>query len=350
VVLDGLDFFGASNHEGGMAAMLTGGGGASSVNEGASIDQYVARRVGANDRFASLEFSVQTTAWGGSTQTRMVYRRAGELVAPSDDPREVHRRLFGDVLGSAADLRRARRAKILDVVRGDLAALERRLGGDERDKLAAHVESLRQMEASLAAASMTPTTACTTPMQPTGESQTNEVFPRVTRAQTDLMLAALACGMTRVASLQLSHTVSPTVPSWLRLAEAHHSLSHMDDGNVAGVQQFVAAERWFAEQFAYLVERLAALPEPGAQGSMLDHSLVVWSKEMGDSRLHDCLSVPFVLAGGAGGRLTPGRYLRFDHVPHTRLWTSVAQMMGVAGDTFGNGGPMGRGPLEGVGA
>jgi hypothetical protein len=285
IVVDGLDFVGASNHEGGMAAMLTGGGGGSSPTQGASIDQVIAGRLGTSERFPSLELSVQTTAWGGST----------------------------------------------------------------RDKLEAHVASLRQMEASLAAAGQpAPVAACTAPMQVTVDSQQNNNFPAVTRAQTDLLVSALACGMTRVASLQLSHTVSPTVPAWLNISEGHHSLSHMDDGNTAGLAQLVAAERWFAEQFRYLVERLAALPEPGAEGSMLDHSLVVWSKEMGDSRAHDCLSVPFVLAGRAGGYLSPGQYVRYDHVPHTRLLSTLAHGMGVELDQVGDGGAAGRGPLAGI--
>jgi hypothetical protein len=351
IVVDGLDFVGASNHEGGMAAMLTGGGGGSSPTQGASIDQVIAGRLGTSERFPSLELSVQTTAWGGSTQTRMCYRRAGELIAPSDDPRQVYRRLFGDAapMGSAADALAARRRGILDVNRAELADLSRKLGTDERDKLEAHVASLRQMEASLAAAGQpAPVAACTAPMRVTVDSQQNNNFPAVTRAQTDLLVSALACGMTRVASLQLSHTVSPTVPAWLNISEGHHSLSHMDDGNTAGLAQLVAAERWFAEQFRYLVERLAALPEPGAEGSMLDHSLVVWSKEMGDSRAHDCLSVPFVLAGRAGGYLSPGQYVRYDHVPHTRLLSTLAHGMGVELDQVGDGGAAGRGPLAGI--
>ncbi len=351
LVLDGLDFVGASNHEGGMAAMLTGGGGGSTTTQGASVDQVIAGRLAPGDRFPSLELSVQTTAWGGSTQTRMCYRRAGELIAPSDDPREVYRRLFGDAapMGSAADARAARRRGILDLVRGEAGDLQRKLGTDEKDKLDVHLASLRQMEASLAAATQTPPTmACTAPMRVTLDGQQNGNFPAVTRAQTDLLVSALACGMTRVASLQLSHTVSPTVPSWLNISEGHHSLSHMDDGNAAGLAQLVQAERWFAEQFRYLVERLAALPEPGADGSMLDHSMVVWTKEMGDSRAHDCISVPFVIAGRAGGYLSPGKYVRYDHVPHTRLLSSMCEAMSVPIDRVGDGGANGRGALDGI--
>jgi len=346
IVLDGLDFIGATNHEGGMAAMLTGRGSAATVGGGASVDQFIASQLGTMERFPSLELSAQTSAWGGGVQTRMCYANAGTFVSPSDDPREVHRRLFG-AAGASADMRSARRRAILDLNRAEIGDLSRKLGNDEKDKLDIHLASLRQMEASLAAAQMQ-SGACTAPMLAGTDSQSNDVFPAVTTAQIELLVAALACSMTRVASLQLSHTISPTVPSWLSISEGHHSLSHMDDSNTAGVAQFVQAERWFAGQFKYLVDRLEALPEPGGMGSMLDHSIVVWAKEMGDSRAHDCLSVPFVIAGGASGRLKLGQYLKLNHVPHTRLLVSLCQAMGVEVESFGDGGAAGRGPLEGL--
>jgi hypothetical protein len=121
----------------------------------------------------------------------------------------------------------------------------------------------------------------------------------------------------------------------------------MGDENVAGVRDFVTAERWFAEQFAWLVARMAEMPEPGAAGTMLDHSLVVWVKELGDSRLHECRSVPFVLAGGANGCLRTDRYLRFMGVPHQRLLVTICHAMGLDNPTFGDP-ARGAGPLSGV--
>ena len=80
---------------------------------------------------------------------------------------------------------------------------------------------------------------------------------------------------------------------------------------------------------------------------MLDNSLVVWCKEMGDGRLHDCLSVPFVLAGGAGGGLRTDRYMRFDHASHTRLLVTLCHAMGLDNPTFGDP-ARGTGPLPEV--
>lgn len=345
IVVEGLDFFGADNHEGGMAAMLTASGTASDESGGMSIDQYVAAQIGQDTRFSSLEFGVQTSAWGGGVQTRMSYSGPGAWVTPDDDPTHVYGRLFGDFMGGdeAAAALRARRQRVVDLLVDEATSLRGRLGSEERPKLDAHLDALAKVEKGLMGA-----VGCGLPDAPMGGgTQDNANFPNITAAQIDMMVAALACDMTRVASLQLSHTVSPTVCSWLGVSEGHHSLSHIDDSNVAGVAQFVECERWMAEQFKYLVQKLAMTPEADMQGSMLDNSVVVWAKEMGDSRLHTCSGVPFVIAGGAGGRWQTGRYLKFAGESHGKLMVSLCQAMGLSNETFGNS-MVGNGPLPGL--
>ena len=348
VVLDGIDFVGASNHEGGMSAMLTGSGTASSPSMGMSVDQFIARSVGASSRLASLELGVQTSAWGGNTQTRMSYSAPGVFVPPDDDPASVYRRLFGSMMPAPgmADAMLARRRSVLDLVRGEIRDLQSRVGSEERHKLDAHLDSLRRVETSLMGSS-SPVSSCMPPAVMDLDYRQNANMPAVGRTQMELMLAAFSCGATKVASIQWTHTVAPQVFTWLGLSEGHHALSHMGDGNEAGVRAFVTAERWYAEQFAWLVGRMAELPEPGGDGTMLDHSLVVWAKEMGDGRLHDCLSVPWVLAGGAGGCLVGDRYVRFTNMPHQRLLVTLCRAMGL--DTAAFGDPSrGAGPLPEV--
>lgn len=339
IVCDGIDFQGVSNHEGGMAAMLTGGGGPASSTGGMSVDQYVASKIGGTDRFASLELGVQTSAWGGSVQTRMCYAGPGQFVPPDDDPKSTFSRMFGDGLpmGPGKDTKGARRKAVLDAIKGDMAELRARLGMEERLKLDEHLASVQKLDAAVAGGA-----GCTTPKAPTLSAMDGPAFPDVGKTHMDLLVLALACGMTKVASLQWSHTVGPHVFSWLGLSEGHHSLSHIDDSNQKGVDDFVKAERWYAEQFAYLIEKLRATPDP-AGGTLLDSTLVVWSKELGDGRLHDCVSVPFVLAGG--GVFKPGRYLKFGGAPHQKLLVSICQAMGLSNQTFGDA-TKGQGPLS----
>lgn len=345
VVVDGLNFIGATNHEGGMRHMLTGGSGG--VTQGMSVDQYVAQELGAATRLKALTLGVQTSAWGGSVQTRMSYGAGGKRVAPNDDPVHVYRQLFGDAGPPAqVDAVFARRKSIIDLLRAELDDLGRRAGDAQKKKVDAHLQALREMETNLQG-SLQPPPASGTCSPPAGgpftlDTQNNDNFPAVGRAQTDLMVAALACDITRVASLQWSHTVSPTVATWLNQNEGHHSLSHMGD-DTPGAAAFVTFERWYAEQFRYLVDRLDALPEPGGVGSMLDNTVVLWSKEMGDSRLHVCESVPFVLAGGGGGAFSLGRSLRYAGESHAKLLVSVCQAVGLTNTTFGD-------PTHGTGA
>ena len=234
---------------------------------------------------------------------------------------------------------RTRRQRVVDLLVDEATALRTRLGSEERPKLDAHLEALAKVEKGLPGGA-----GCAPPDAPdplaTGD---NANFPAITTAQIDMMVTALACDMTRVASLQCSHTVSPTVPTWLSIADGHHSLSHIDDSNVAGVAQFVQAERWFAEQFKYLVQKLADTDEADGTGKMLDNSVIVWAKEMGDSRAHTCKGVPFVLAGGAGGQWKTGRFLKTGGESHGKLWVSVCHALGLDTKTFPRWtGPSGR--------
>src|SRR5690242_17352141 len=92
IVCDGVDFHGVDNHEAGMAAMLTGGGDATTASAGMSVDQFVASKIGDGDKLRSLEIGVQTSAWGGNVQTRMSYAGPGQYVPPDDDPKSVFSR------------------------------------------------------------------------------------------------------------------------------------------------------------------------------------------------------------------------------------------------------------------
>jgi hypothetical protein len=348
IICDGLDFVGADNHDPGMAHMLTGSGKASSLTAGMSIDQYVASQLGQGSRFKSLEFGVQTSIWGASRSTRMSYSAPGVFVAPEDQPLNAYQRLFGSLGDSASAAERLlrRRKSMLDLVRGEINVISGMVGTEEKHKLEQHLEALRQTETGLSTSSSAACTAGPAPAALDARAYAN--FPQVGRMQTDLLVNALACGMTRVASLQWSHTIAPQVFTWVGASEAHHELSHKVDSNTAGVASFVKCERWFAEQFAYLLNALQSRPDlESGGGTLLDSTLVLWAKELGDSRLHTARSVPLILAGGSKTPFRYGRYLRFNGTPHQKLLTSICQGMGLTLDTFGDA-SRSTGPLSGL--
>lgn len=344
IVCSNVDFIGFQNHAPGMTGMLTANGTAAMPTGGKSVDQYIAAQLGVTP----LQFGVETGAWGATNQTRMCYSAPGTFVDPEDDPSQAFQSMFATAAlpaGQIAELTK-RRQSILDAITGDISDLRTQVGATERAKLDAHLESLRTTERGLA----TTTGGCAAPKAPpTLGVYVNDNFPAIGKTQMDLLVAALACGLTTVASIQWAHTVSPHVFTWLNppLTQGHHDLSHSDDTNTAGVQSFVQAERWYATQFVYLVQQLAATAEPGGSGTMLDNTLLVWTKELGDSRLHDGVSVPFVFAGRAGGFLTPGRHIDFKGASHQALLVSLCQGMGLNTGTFGDP-SISTGPLPGL--
>jgi hypothetical protein len=340
IVCSGIDFKGVANHEAGFAAMLTGGG-ASTSTQGMSVDQYIASKIGTESRFESLQFGVQSvSAWGVSIQTCMTYGKGGVFIEPDDNPASAFTRMFGDP--NASDSEKAkllvRRQSVLDTVKHDIDALAKRLGKIERDKLQQHLDSIRKVESSLQGSD-----SCIAPDAPSGDFKSNDAFAAVGAAQLDLMVLALACDMTRVASLQWSHTVGPPVFSWLGLQDGHHSLSHESTGGPK-FEDFVKAERWYAERFGELLSKLEATPDPEG-GTLLDSTLVVWCKELGDGPSHSCIDVPFVLAGG--GYFPLGRHMEFKGAAHQKLLTSICQAMGLNNQSYGDI-SKGEGPLDGL--
>jgi hypothetical protein len=329
LVLDGLNFeqVRGGSHEGGMEHMLTGGG-------APSVDQFIAQRLNVTTPFPSIELGVQTSAWGASVQTRMSYNDQHAYIHPDDDPVAVFRRLFGGggMDGGSAD-GPSPEARVLDLVRGELKGLQRELGSLEKQKLDAHLTSIQQLARRVGGLAANSCGGLSAPKLT--DSKSNEQFPSVGELQTDMLVAAAACDLSRVLSLQWTHTVSPTIMSWAGASEGHHELSHKDDSNTQGVASFVEAERWFATQFANFLGKLEAVSEPDGSGSLLDTSTIVWVKELGDGRLHDYKSVPFVIAGGGNGYWKLGRYLQLGGAPHQKLLVSLCHSMGIETETFG---------------
>ena len=344
ILIDGLDFYTGNNHEGGMAAMLTNGSGP--ATQGRSVDQVIASHIGVEDRFPSLEFGILTDPWGASIQTRMCYSGPQQWIHPDSNPQSMYRRMFGAVTEDQQALENMiqRRQSVIDLVRGDLDNLHQRIGRVERQKVEQHLESIRAMERGL----FPDETACERP-PPTGRVNALDytAVPQITRQQIDLAVTALACEMTSVTTVQLSHTVSPVVFSWAGNTNTHHALSHTPDGDQANLNQLLRAEQWCASQFAYAIEKMKEQPSLDGEGSMFDDTLCIWVKELGDSRLHVCESVPFVIAGSAGGAFQTGRYLNAGGVSHSHLLVSLCQAFGVDINTFGDA-STGTGGLGGL--
>jgi len=160
------------------------------------------------------------------------------------------------------------------------------------------------------------------------------------------MVMAMACDLTRVGTLQWTHSVGGQLFSWLGATRGHHDMSHDPDSNVESKEMLTKINVWFAEQLAALIAAMKQVPEEG--GTLFDNTVILWVNELSRGNAHSHPDMPFVLAGGAGGRIKTGRYLKYaGTVPHNNLLVSLLNAFGSDVRTFGNPAYC-TGPLAGL--
>jgi len=336
----------AGSHPGGAKKLLTAvdGGG------GESIDRWLARNVGGAAPFKHLYLGAMAAQNNASGDKFISYVGPGTTVAPEDDPRAALSRLFasttpgpGAVTGPTPE-----DTSVLDAAFADLEALRQRAGTVERAKLDLHLEALRDVEKRVQALGLSAAPAC----QPGGLDTSGLTtpglydpanFPRILRAQVDIMVQAMACGLTHVGVLQCSQHTSELIMSRFQGTPLYkptfdmrsHQASHYGHPGDSKFQDFTAQRTWFMSQVAYLLDQLAARPE--GPGTMLDNSLVVVCSEVSDGNTHSHDNMPFLLCGRGGGAVRTGGLLDGAGRHHGQLWTSVATAMGASITGYGAG-------------
>jgi hypothetical protein len=235
------------------------------------------------------------------------------------------------------------RLSAVDLLRAELDRLKPKIAKPERLKIEAHVDAMNHLEKRL----QTRASACAGPMLGDAlNAQDNALTPQIVDAHMQIITSALACDLTRIASFQytLGDNDGASYP-WLDITDGHHTLSHEPETNLDAKSKLVKIYTWYAEQFALLLDKLKAVPE--GDGTLLDHSLVIWGSELGTGLSHSFAPTPFVAAGGAAGAFKTGRFLEFGgEVDHNRLLVSICRAFGVEMETFGNTDPA-KGELPG---
>lgn len=336
-----------------------------SMATGISLDQYLAGKIGGNTKLSSIECGVQVEPYTKAFAA-LSYKGKLQPVLPENSPYRVFDRLFRDVASpgapdSAADGESlADRQRVLEAVSTDLEALRGRLPQSDRIKMEAHIAAIRDIGHSLTTGAGTASgSTCSKPdLGPKIDVWKNSNVPAVAKTQMDLMAMALACDLTRVGMIQFGNAGASHRFTWLGkeflgdpqladidMAKGFHALAHReaDPGSRA---KLVKINVWYAQQFAYLLEKLASIPE-GA-GSVLDNTAVVWFNELGAGGNHSHEKTPWVIGGNAGGFLKTGQLVSFPGEPHNRLLLTLCHAMGVATDTFGDPDYCKAGGLTGV--
>jgi hypothetical protein len=310
---------------------------------GASVDQHVAQQLGQEDFLPSLELGVRVHHVADSY---LSYAGPGQPISMENSPHAAFDRVFAGLAAPdpIAERRTARRRAVLDFANGEIARVRRFAGTDDRLRLDAHQAIVSDLRARLEQTHMCtpPALASEDPADWTESWDQFEHVQEVAEAQTEIMAAALGCGITHVGTMMLGYAAANVghphlgVDAWLHAVSHDHALT----------DQLVSVHRWYNELLATLLDRLAEMPE--ADGSTaLDHTLVLAVNEMSEGFFHTQQNMPFFLAGGAGGSLRTGRYLKFADRSHNDLLLNVCHAMGLDDETFGDPDYC-EGPLPGL--
>jgi hypothetical protein len=251
-----------------------------------------------------------------------------------NDPRAVFERLFG-TSGSTdrgARLARMQRDKsILDFVGIEVDSLEKVIGPQDKIKLTEYLDSVRDIERRIQLAEAQNTRELPVVDQPVGVPSD---YAEHARLMMDLLALAYQTDLTRISTFMLAREVSARAYPEIGVSDSHHPLSHHQD-EAAKLERLHKINEYQFRQFAYLVKKLAAMPE--GDGMMLDHTLFLYGTGISDSNTHFHDDLPIALIGGKAAGIKGGRYIRYGKgTPLANLHMTVLEKLGVPVEKFGD--------------
>lgn len=360
LVLEGIDMKSAVGgiHESGIVALLTGTP-QSSANRrfaaGPSIDQVLADRFMKPRR--SLELAIRWATGKGhgllATNNCVNFENAPGFkpIPPRLDPVQIWNDLFKSATApqtNDAQQRLARKKSVLDYLDRRYASLSQKLGGEDRAKLEQHLSKIREIERTLEQVTPQATMACKAPeLVDTSkynpftakksaddgsikDVSTDTEIPKVGKLMMDMIIMAMACDMTSVATLQWTDTEAKHTFPWLSLSEHHHYYQHDGGFRPAECQKICT---WYSEMHLYLLNAMQAVDMGGH--SLLDESVILFGSELQEPPTHKTDRMPFLLAGGGGG-LRTGRWLRYSNTSHNDLLLAILRLFGDDRPSFGD--------------
>jgi hypothetical protein len=309
------------------------------VKCGITADQIAAGVLGKDTPLPSLEFGLDgdqgiagacENGYSCIYTNTIAWRSATQALTAENNPGVVFERMFGDG-GSVAQRRLAMRdsRSMLDSVLQELSGLNRQLGTADRSTLDDYLESVRDVEKRIQRAEQTVETVAP-PDRPFGIPLT---FRDHLSLMFDLQILAYQADITRVVTFLMSREVSSRVYPECGVPQSHHSVSH-HGGKPELMAQMATICTYHVSLFSKFLEKMQATPD--GDGSLLDHSLILYGGGLGDGNGHTHFNLPAVLAGGVGG-LKGGRHLRYpEGTPMTNLLLTMLDKVGVKADTLGD--------------
>lgn len=337
---DGEDTGGAENHVRAAAVFLSGAHPVKGDHAlvGTTIDQLAALHIGQDTPLPSVELSIEPVGLNCNADFTCAYRNTLSWKTPTlplpmeNNPQIVFERLFGD--GSTDAERRERREQaksLLDSVGEQVSSLNRSLPAADRSRLGDYLEEVREVERRVHLVDSKLTSGLELPEAPVG-------VPNGFEAHLDLMfdlqVLAFKSEITRISTLMLARENSNAVFPASGVREGFHNSSHHSNER-KNMDAFALINNYHVQMLASFLAKLEATPD--GDGSLLDHSMILYGSSLSDGNEHNFNPLPVVLAGGASGRLRGGRHLR--HAPDTpmsNLLLSMLDILGVNEESFGD--------------
>jgi hypothetical protein len=313
---------------------------AENVRAGITIDQVIANKIGQDTPFPSLELATEDfTGWIGGCDTAYscAYMNTISWKTPTTplpmeiNPRVVFERMFGRPGTRAQRVERMQENRsILDSVRADVTDLEKRLGTKDRARLNDYLDNLREIEQRIQKAEKQVSTSVNLPDAPIGIP---ESFDEHAALMYDLMAVAYEANITRVITYMKSRDASQRVYPNIGVMEPHHAMSHHGN-NQEKIAGLIKVNTYHMTLFARFLERLKATPD--GDGSLLDHSIILYGSGMSESDTHSRLNLPTLLAGGGAGQMKGNRHIQAaKETPIANMLISLANKFDCDLDKFG---------------
>jgi Protein of unknown function (DUF1552) len=313
------------------------------IQAGISADQAAAQLLGARTRFASLELGCEDSRTVGNCDSgyscaytnSISWRTPTQPNPPEVNPRHVFERLFGTADRSLAPGVRARRAEyrksILDLVRTDTQHLLGTLGASDKRKLDEYLHAVREIETRIASAEDA-NREFTPPLEKPAGIPID--FRDYARLMCDLLLLAFQTDLTRISTLMFAREGSMRVYPEIGIPDPHHPLTHHRN-NADWIEKVAVINTLHVELFTYFLDKLKTAKE--GDGTLLDHSMIVYGAGISDGNRHNHENLPIVLAGRGGGSLKPGRHLVYKPgKPMTNLYLALLDCMGAHPERIGD--------------
>jgi hypothetical protein len=283
------------------------------LHAGVSVDQVMAREFQKRTQLASLELGLESseilgTCDGGCTyQNTLCWSSPTTPLPMENQPRAVFERLFGDSDSTNPEEQVARiqtKSSILDFISQRASRLTAALGPADRAKLSEYLDAVRDVERRIQLAEKQTSPQFPTLQRPAGIPST---FTEHIKLMFDLQVLAYQSDLTRVSTLQIGHEQTNQSYPEIGITDPYHPLTH-HSGDTEKITKAQKVNTFYTEMFAYLLQRLKSTPD--GEGSLLDHSMIVYGGGLSDANLHLPTDLPIVLAGGGSGQIKGGRHIR----------------------------------------